>query len=106
MAGPGVASATPRPAPGMERDTTYNSDWVNKPRGTLDTLDSVQGDKIEVTDISEYELGKVYVDPDVANGKYASDADKKIAQRLEKRQEAWSNRMGIKTIVDEQQPKK
>jgi len=106
MAGTGVARATPTPEPGMERETTYNSDWVAKPRGTLDTLDSVQGEKIEVTDISKYELGKVYVDPDVASGKYASDSDKKIAERLEKRQEAWRNRMGIKTIVDEQAPKK
>ncbi|MBE7493004.1 MAG: hypothetical protein HS108_14780 [Planctomycetes bacterium] len=106
MAGPGVARGTPSAPPGMERETTYNSTWVNKPRGPLDTLDSPTGQKIEVTDISKYELGKVYTDPDVASGKYASEADKKIALQLEKRQEAWRNRMGIRTIVDEQQPSK
>lgn len=106
MAGTGVARGTATPPPGMERDTTYDSRWVAKPRGVLDTLDNPQNQKIEVLDVSKQELGKSSLHPDVLSGKYASEADRQLAMQMDKRQEAWRNRMGIKTIVDEQEQRK
>lgn len=105
MAGTGVASATARPKDGTIHQSTYNDQWVYKPQSELDSLD-VSKQKLEVVDISKRELGVSYLDPDVASGKYESEADKKIAQRLEARQAAWNQRLGIKTIKDEQEARK
>lgn len=94
MAGPGVARGTPQTPEGQHRNTTYNNQWVAQPANEVDSLDSMN-QTVKVTDISERELGKVYVDPDVASGKYASEADKQVAKVLEARQAQWNARMRL-----------
>lgn len=103
MAAPGVARATPDPQPGLQRTSTYNSQWVNKPVSPVDSLDASMP-KIEVTDISQRELGKFYIHPDVASGKYKTEIDRQIAKPVEDREREWKARMGIRNVGDEQAP--
>ena len=90
---------------GLEGQNTYNSQWVTKEKGVLDSLDSQQA-KVEVTDISQRELGKFYTDADIASGKYKSEGDKRVTQAIEARQKEWALRMGLRTIGEENPPGK
>jgi hypothetical protein len=99
MAAPGIARATPTPQGGLQRPSTYNNQWVNKPVNPVDSLD-VMMPKVEVTDISQRELGKFYIHPDVASGKYRNEVERLIDQPVQARKDEWAARMGTKKPAD------
>jgi hypothetical protein len=95
MSAPGVARAAPAAQPGIQPPSTYNSQWVNKPVNPVDSLDASMP-KIEVTDISQRELGKFYIHPDVASGKYRNEVERLIDKPVQARKDEWAARMGTK----------
>jgi len=101
MSGPGVARVQPAPAPGVERETTYDSSWVT-PRepDALNTLDHKRELSVNV---GERELGVRYLDEDTKIGdKHVPAYEKRQHEREKARRDAWRARTGLKTIKDEQ----
>jgi hypothetical protein len=102
MAGPGVARSQPAPAPGVERETFYDSSWVT-PREP-DAINTLNQQKDLSADISDRELGVRYFDEDSKIGdKHVPAYEKRQHDREEARRKAWRARMGLKTIKDEQE---
>lgn len=101
MAGPGVARSQPAPAPGVERETFYDSSWVTPHEpDAINTLDH----KRELSvNISEHKLGVRNLDENTKIGDRVVPAyEKRQHDREEARRKAWRARMGLKTIKDEQ----
>ncbi|MCC6463838.1 MAG: hypothetical protein IT463_00705 [Planctomycetes bacterium] len=102
MSGPGIARIQPQPAPGTLQKTTYNSDWVSRPKDPVDSLDTMGATQLSV-DLSKRELGANYLDPEVREGRYVDAAEKRQMERQAARKAAWRARMGLTNIKDEQE---
>lgn len=101
MSGPGVARVGELPRQGAPVDTTYNSDWVN--RGEPDAINSIEPQGELSADLSEREIGVRYLDEDSMIGdEYEPKYLQRQRERQEARRKAWREKMGLKTIVDEQ----
>lgn len=100
MAAPGVASISAPPPPGG-RKTTYDNSWVNQPPNPTDNLPENQHMSV---DISERELGDPWWIDEDGNKKprrkpgYEERQEKRQAER----RAVIKERMGIKTMKDEQ----
>ena len=106
MSAPGVARVgAPLPA-GEQTNTTYNSDWVN--RGPANAVNGLNGEQQMSVDISERKLGTRYnMDESARIGadgvRYSESAqEKRQRERQEARRTVWRERMGIKTMRDEE----
>lgn len=101
MSGPGVARVGALPAQGAPLNTTYNSEWVN--RGDPDPINSIERKGKLSADLSERELGVRYFDENSEIGDTREPMYlKRQRERQEARQAAWREKMGLKTIRDEQ----
>jgi hypothetical protein len=110
MSAPGVARVgAPLPA-GEQANTTYNSDWVN--RGPADSVNGLNGEQHMSVDISERKLGTRYhMDEEARIGadgvRYNEPAhEKRQRERQEARRAVWRERMGFKTMADEEAERK
>ena len=102
MSGPGVARVGALPAQGAPVETTYNSDWVN--RGEPDPVHSIERKGELSIDLSEREIGVRYLDEDTQIGDpYEPKYLQRQRERKEARQKALRERLGLKTIKDEEQ---
>ena len=102
MSGPGVARVGELPPQGVPLDTTYESDWVN--RGEPDIINSIEPRGDLSADLSEREIGVRYLDEDSQLGDtYEPKYLQRQRERQEARRKAWREKMGLKTIKDEQQ---
>jgi len=91
MAAPGVARVGAPYGPGHQ--TTYNSDWVNKPKDPLDTLDH---EHMSLgADLSQREFGVSYWDEDPETGRRVPGYQRRQQERQEARRAAWRARMGL-----------
>lgn len=104
MASPGVASlGGSTTTPGQSQPTMYNSDWVRKEPDAVDRMGHGTSKQHLGVDISERQLGVRYMDEDSEIGNTTPRGyEIRQAERREARQKAWSNRMGLKNLKDEQ----
>lgn len=102
MSGPGVARLGELPPQGVPQETTYNSKWVNT--GAPDPIDSLERKGDLSADLSQREIGVRYVDEDsIVGDEYEPKYLQRQRERKEARQKAWRERMGLKTIKDEEE---
>lgn len=102
MSGPGVARVGELPPAGVPVETTYNSEWVN--RGEPDIINSIERSGELSADLSEREIGVRYLDEDSTIGdEYEPKYLQRQRERQEARRKAWREKMGLKTIKDEEE---
>ncbi|MCB9894082.1 MAG: hypothetical protein H6839_06530 [Planctomycetes bacterium] len=85
----------------QQQNTTYNSKWVNT--AEPDAINTLERKGELSVDISERQIGVRYLDEDSMIGdKYEPAYQKRQREREEARRKAWKEKMGLKTIKDEQ----